>query len=201
MTRLRTIFVALGALLMMGCTAQYSKSLLKETLQDAYLINTPEINSARQWVLPRKSTFYVAFPEGSWSVPLRRKMTADLAQAMNNVFINVAHGDDPVSLVQALQLARRTQKHFVIYPQLAVYSNKLSSLVEIDEDFEDYRQIGFDRLVLLLKLYDTASQSLVDVTQIRARSSLLAVERATPSSLFNESFLAYADSLVLKPVK
>lgn len=193
--------IACMTLLMLGCTAEYSKSLIKHSLQDAYLLNTPEVNSDRQWVLARNSSFFVAFPEASWSIPLRRKLTTDLAGAMNNVFINVAHANDPLNLPDAFQLARQSKKDYVIYPQLAVYSNKLSSLVEIDEDFEDYRQVGFDRLVLLLKLYDATSQDLIDVSQIKARSGLIAIERATPSSLFNEAFLAYADSLVVKPVK
>ena len=50
--------IACMTLLMLGCTAEYSKSLIKHSLQDAYLLNTPEVNSDRQWVLARNSSFF-----------------------------------------------------------------------------------------------------------------------------------------------
>lgn len=201
MNNFRSILIVCIALLMVSCTAQYSKSLFKQTLEDGYILDRSDVSTTRQWVLPSKTRFYVAFPEGQWSIPLRRKLTSDLAGAMRGVFVDVGYADDSQSLHRALQAAAEYGAPFLIYPQLAVYSNKLSSFVEIDEDFEDYRQVGFDRLLLLLKMYDTKSHRLIDVTQIGSRSGVASIQRATPSSLFGDAFLSYADSLVMKSVK
>lgn len=180
-----------------ACTADYTKSLVKQGLQDSYIIDTPELYSTRQWVIPNSASIYVAFPGGPWSIPLRRKMTAELGQAMNRYFINVQYPNDEVSLDRAIYTAQALQARYVVYPQLAGYSNKLSSFVEIDEDFNDnYDQLGFDRIEMLMKLYDSQTGKLIDVTHLRARSGLASFERSNPSDLFADSFQAYAQSLV-----
>jgi hypothetical protein len=189
--------MAVLLLLFTGCTADYTKSLVKQGLHDGYLIDTPNLYTTREWVIPGDASLYVAFPHGPWSIPLRRKMTAELGQTMNQYFVNVEYPNDPVTLDKALYTAKLLNAQYVLYPQLAGYTNKLSSFVEIDEDFnDDYRQLGFDRLVLLMKLYNSQNGKLIDVTHIRSRSGLISLERSTPSDLFKESFQAYAQSLV-----
>lgn len=201
MIHLRTLILFAIVLILAGCTAEYTKSLAERSLEHAYIIDTSTVHTERQWVLSSRARLYVAFPEGNWSVPLRRKLTSDLAVSLNQVFANTGNADDPQSLPHALDAGHHHGAQFLIYPQLAVYSNKLSSYVEIDEDFEDYRQIGLDRAVLLLKLFDIHSGKLLDITKLEMRSGWLTLERATPSDLFEDAFLAYADSLVPKPIK
>lgn len=180
---------------LIGCTAEYTKNTVKSALQDAYLIAKPE-PSTRQWVLPRTVSIYVPIPKDKWSMALRRRLKEDLAQALNQTFADVKQSDQERSLKEALTDARVNRINYVLYPQLSIYQNKISSMVELDEDYEDYADVGFDRFGVLLKLYDVNSGALVDTTQLQASSGLVSISRATPASLFEEAFLAYAESLV-----
>lgn len=184
--------------LIMGCTAQYTKNTVETALQEVYLIPSPE-PSPRQWVLPRTVSIYVPLPKNKWSMALRRRLKEDLALALNQTFADVKQSDQERSLQEALTDARVNNINYVLYPQLSIYQNKISSLIELDEDFEDYddyAKIGFDRFSVLLKLYDVNSGALIDNTQLKSSSGLVSISRATPANLFQKAFMSYAESLV-----
>lgn len=190
------IFIpTLTIVFIMGCTAQYTKNTVESALQEVYLIPSPDL-SPRQWVLPRTVSIYVPLPKNKWSMALRRRLKEDLALALNQTFADVKQSDQERSLKEALTDARVNHINYVLYPQLSIYQNKISSLVELDEDYDDYAKIGFDRFSVLLKLYDVNSGVLIDNTQLKSSSGLVSVSRVTPANLFQKAFMSYAESLV-----
>jgi hypothetical protein len=194
------LFFVFVVSLIVGCTPQYTKNIIKSGLQEANMISDSTLITTRQWVLPRTVSLYVPLPKDRWSIALRRRLKEELSLALNQSFVTVRQSEQERSINQALEDARVHGIDYVVYPQLAVYKNKISSLIELDEDFEDYTQLGFDRFGVLLKLYDVQASKIVDVTQVQASSGLLSIARSTPASLFDGAFKVYSESLVSQKV-
>lgn len=192
-----------GALI--GCTPSYTAYQYNKGLQFVGFSDAFDVKKATEWVLPKRSNLYIAYPKVSPSIKdeypqLQLKVMQDMAGCIGNYFENYNHATEEQTLIEVKLEADEMEADFLLLVSLNSIEDNYSKHAEVAEsnkaNTEDdanttkNARYGKDRIGLSLKVYDVRSRTLLDTLTVQAVDGLWGGHNNHPSELITPALNA-----------
>ena len=186
-------FTALFSLLSLcaGCTFNHALTQTQSVLTDLQLISKPDVNGARNWVLPRNSHWLVAVSASAPDIESDYEMSRSLAAALRQEFALVSLTAERVNIEGALRNARSNGADLMVYPKYLYRGNGAYS-VEEWQDADSDQSFGRDRIGVQLVIYDVRNAKIIDSVRVTNKQSWLPSIHSKPEVMFDEGFEEFA---------
>ena len=169
-------------------------------LGDVGALNHYTIHRPANWTVQPDSRMYIA--QGHF-LPVdhayaRPNVVAEEAfHAAVNVFPRVRRAAQPLGLEEALTEARSHHADYLLYTRFARARDGVGSR-EHWEESGSFRELGIDRAVLQMTLFEVSSQRQVDYAVIEARGGFLQFYRQAPEDLLRRPLDDYMQRLIAR---
>jgi len=180
-----------------GCTTQYTFQLAHKTLREAKLEDVHQLHRNEQWVLPRNAAIGVLPVKAMLSAP---RATGNLGlSALLQIragFPAAQSFPSPASVLsEDLNAARDRGIEYLIQPVLVAIKNQRDSVLELSDGdvVAPDTSVGRDKTWVQLYVYETHSDTLLDVVEVRSSASFFKDDDKQAMDLF-EGALALAVS-------
>lgn len=190
--------------ILQACTVQHTKQVVYDSLHKTELIDHHRIERPNHWVLSRQASIYLARPQ--WLVdkpdakPLPRafyELTNHLYFHFKRTFPQTVLASSAGSIRDARLAGVSSGRNILVYPQLMLFKDQLSSWQEVNEELllDPDKPIGRDRVALQILVYDLNTNRLIDSTNIFSYSGLISIYEHYPQQLFEQGVEDYVYQL------
>lgn len=196
---MRKSLILLGIIMLSGCMKPSDmQDQASYYLGDAGVLNHYRIQRSSTWVLQSDSKLYIAqghfLPVGN---PYARPnvVAEEAFAAAVEVFPIVRRAEQPLGLEEALTEARSYGYDYLLYTRFASAEDAVGS-VEQWEDSGRWEDLGLDRAVLQLMVFEVGTRHLVDYARIETRGGFLQFYKASPDDLLRPPLQDYTGQLL-----
>lgn len=196
---MRKALILLGMIMLSGCMKPSDmQDQASYYLGDAGVLNHYRIQRSSTWVLQSDSKLYIAqghfLPVGN---PYARPnvVVEEAFAAAVEVFPIVRRAEQPLGLEEALIEARSYGYDYLLYTRFASAEDAVGS-VEQWEDSGRWEDLGLDRAVLQLMVFEVGPRHLVDYARIETRGGFLQFYKASPDDLLRPPLQDYTGQLL-----
>ncbi|GGE39087.1 lipoprotein [Halopseudomonas oceani] len=196
---MRKALILLGMIMLSGCMKPSDmQDQASYYLGDAGVLNHYRIQRSSTWVLQSDSKLYIAqghfLPVGN---PYARPnvVAEEAFAAAVEVFPIVRRAEQPLGLEEALTEARSYGYDYLLYTRFASAEDAVGS-VEQWEDSGRWEDLGLDRAVLQLMVFEVGTRHLVDYARIETRGGFLQFYKASPDDLLRPPLQDYTGQLL-----
>ncbi|WP_321347612.1 DUF4823 domain-containing protein [Halopseudomonas oceani] len=196
---MRKALILLGIIMLSGCMKPSDmQDQASYYLGDAGVLNHYRIQRSSTWVLQSDSKLYIAqghfLPVGN---PYARPnvVAEEAFAAAVEVFPIVRRAEQPLGLEEALTEARSYGYDYLLYTRFASAEDAVGS-VEQWEDSGRWEDLGLDRAVLQLMVFEVGTRHLVDYARIETRGGFLQFYKASPDDLLRPPLQDYTGQLL-----
>jgi hypothetical protein len=161
--------------LVQGCTYNHTLNTSRAILTDVQLLDRHQLDSGRDWVAPRTSTWLVAVSRDGLSRAMDQQVSRQLAASMRQAFASVVLANEAAGPATALQQARHNRADFMVYPQLLQAGDGAYSFSEwlaLSKSGSE-QAFGRDRATVVLLIFDVHSSQLLDTVKLTMHESWL----------------------------
>lgn len=196
---MRKALVLLGILVLAGCMKPSDmQDQASYYLGDAGVLNHYRIQRSSTWVLQSDSKLYIAqghfLPIGhSYARP--NVVAEEAFAAAVELFPIVRRAQQPLGLEEALAEARGYGYDYLLYTRFASAADAVGS-VEQWEESGQWEDVGLDRAVLQLMVFEVGTRHLVDYARIETRGGFLQFYKASPDDLLRPPLKDYTGQLL-----
>ncbi len=196
---MRKALVLLGILVLAGCMKPSEmQDQASYYLGDAGVLNHYRIQRSSTWVLQSDSKLYIAqghfLPIGhSYARP--NVVAEEAFAAAVELFPIVRRAQQPLGLEEALAEARGYGYDYLLYTRFASADDAVGS-VEQWEESGQWEDVGLDRAVLQLMVFEVGTRHLVDYARIETRGGFLQFYKASPDDLLRPPLKDYTGQLL-----
>lgn len=196
---MRKALVLLGILVLAGCMKPSEmQDQASYYLGDAGVLNHYRIQRSSTWVLQSDSKLYIAqghfLPIGhSYARP--NVVAEEAFAAAVELFPIVRRAQQPLGLEEALAEARGYGYDYLLYTRFASAADAVGS-VEQWEESGQWEDVGLDRAVLQLMVFEVGTRHLVDYARIETRGGFLQFYKASPDDLLRPPLKDYTGQLL-----
>lgn len=196
---MRKALVLLGILVLAGCMKPSDmQDQASYYLGDAGVLNHYRIQRSSTWVLQSDSKLYIAqghfLPIGhSYARP--NVVAEEAFAAAVELFPIVRRAQQPLGLEEALAEARGYGYDYLLYTRFASADDAVGS-VEQWEESGQWEDVGLDRAVLQLMVFEVGTRHLVDYARIETRGGFLQFYKASPDDLLRPPLKDYTGQLL-----
>lgn len=175
------------ALFSLGCTAQYTKSLTRSTLDNTQAFSSPRITRQHTWVLAANTRLYLAFPSMPTQAPpkplprTQHQLAQVLAEQFGRHFPATQATLQEAPLKTLFTQAAREHCAILVVPSLEDLSQNPYANTTTTEKPEK------NHLWLNLNIYDVGSQRLLDTLKISHQQGWADWRTQEPSALFESA--------------
>ncbi|MEL0169570.1 MAG: DUF4823 domain-containing protein [Pseudomonadaceae bacterium] len=191
--------ILLGIVMLSGCMKPSDmQDQASYYLGDAGLLNHYRIQRSSTWVLQSDSKLYIAqghfLPIGN---PYARPnvVAEEAFAAAVEVFPIVRRAQQPLGLEEALAQARSYGYDYLLYTRFASAEDAVGS-VEQWEESGQWDDVGLDRAILQLMVFEVGTRHLVDYARIETRGGFLQFYKASPDDLLRPPLQDYTGQLL-----
>lgn len=196
---MRKALILLGIVFLSGCMKPSDmQDQASYYLGDAGLLNHYRIQRSSTWVLQSDSKLYIA--QGHF-LPIghayaRPNVVAEEAfAAAVEVFPIVRRAQQPLGLEEALTEAGGYGYDYLLYTRFASAEDAVGS-VEQWEESGQWGDVGLDRAVLQVMVFEVGTRHLVDYAKIETRGGFLQFYKASPDDLLRPPLQDYTGQLL-----
>lgn len=196
---MRKALILLGIVMLFGCMKPSDmQDQASYYLGDAGLLNHYRIQRSSTWVLQSDSKLYIAqghfLPIGN---PYARPnvVAEEAFAAAVEVFPIVRRAQQPLGLEEALAEARSYGYDYLLYTRFASAEDAVGS-VEQWEESGQWDDVGLDRAILQLMVFEVGTRHLVDYARIETRGGFLQFYKASPDDLLRPPLQDYTGQLL-----
>ncbi|WP_341705928.1 DUF4823 domain-containing protein [Halopseudomonas sp.] len=196
---MRKALVLLGILVLAGCMKPSDmQDQASYYLGDAGVLNHYRIQRSSTWVLQSDSKLYIAqghfLPIGhSYARP--NVVAEEAFAAAVELFPIVRRAQQPLGLEEALAEARGYGYDYLLYTRFASAADAVGS-VEQWEESGQWEDVGLDRAVLQVMVFEVGTRHLVDYARIETRGGFLQFYKASPDDLLRPPLKDYTGQLL-----
>lgn len=180
-----------------ACTFEYGLDLTQQWVKRLEIGDQYTLYRQHPIILSSDIDICIAISSHRVNASSNRLLSVELNQALQPYVTSVEVMDDPRNKTNALKAAYRYSCDFLLYPQIVLSQNKISSFVEFDESDEEEIELGFDRQWLQLSLWDVNSGGLADLTLIKSRNGFFTLLPHQPEDLMQSTLASYANELFI----
>lgn len=168
-------------------------------MRDAGLLNHSEIKRANNWRLQADSYIYISqglfIPLGHASA--RPNVVAEETfNAFVEYFPRLSLAPLPMGFEEALQAARNSGAHYLLYTRFAQGNDRIGNWDEFKARKDSGARLGVDRGAIHLMLVEVGNGYLVDTANIRNRGGFLTFHNKKPEDLIRPPLRNYARRLL-----
>ncbi|MEY4588279.1 MAG: hypothetical protein RL497_355 [Pseudomonadota bacterium] len=190
---LATTLTLVLCLFQLGCTAQYSRELSRDTLAAVHLSDHYELKRQHTWVLPHSSKLYLGYPDVSLldeDQPITRtqfQLAQKIKQKFTQQFPGCMSQMEADSLTQTFKAAQQLNAEFLLLPQLMAISENPYAEGQ-KEHSKGYWQLNF-------RIYDVRSKKLLDTLKMDGKQGVLNWRKQEPVQLVEAGITQAAQAL------
>jgi hypothetical protein len=197
---MRSLVLLLALLALNGCMKVSDLGQgAHDQFSDAGLLDHSETRRISNWRLQPDSFIYIAqgafAPARGGPNPRPNVVAEEAFNGFVEYFPMVRRARAPLGLDEAMNEARSSGAHYLLYTRFAKADDRISN----GDDWSDQEaldRLGIDNGVIQLMLVETSTRYLIDSARIRMRGGLLTLYDTRPQDLLGPPLEDYARSLL-----
>ncbi|MFT5084338.1 MAG: hypothetical protein ACI9Y1_002392 [Lentisphaeria bacterium] len=194
----RYLYLIAAAVIITGCTAQYTRHILSQALADVNLAGEHQINRNVMWTVNAQTSVYLGKPVAIDAGEHGRALNViynELRMSLHQAFPELQTLDEDLTLAQAFLLASARGCDLLLFPKLVTLEDNLNTFQELQEggSLHPGKVIAPDRIALQVLIYEVRTKRLIDVSTLKSHNNLFS--NSEPTKLFHKAVKRYVLAL------
>lgn len=183
-----------------ACTAQYTQTVVQNSLENMHLADTHRFERSSSWIV-HSSTAMCMTKSLNREENERRRALLDLDAALKNnfqqVFPDLYITEAILPLEQAFKVSRMKRCELLVFPALVKHENQLNSRQELNEGkgLHPSRKVSRDEVSLSIEIYEVRTQRLLDVALLTSRQKYFAKSDEQATEILDKALNQYVLAL------